>query len=227
MSQCQPHDFIEHSKSGHIFCKKCGTFGSWPNHDGMIMMWNGAADQVPVGWSLCDGSNGTPDLRDKFVLGSSKTHPTGSKGGRTSTDATLDESNMPAHKHARHCLTGKEAKGRDIPIMQKEMDVDESNAFVLSKTTVNQKDEAKCKTCNGQRCRGPMGNQWATTRTAEWRATNGHEDEPVKVFVADSWADTTGTSGHAQPSPLKIPLPPPPFLALAFIMCTTNLRRNV
>jgi hypothetical protein len=31
---------------------------------GGIIMWSGAIDDIPVGWALCDGSNGTPDLSD-------------------------------------------------------------------------------------------------------------------------------------------------------------------
>lgn len=36
---------------------------------GCIVMWSGAISAVPSGWRLCDGTNGTPDLRDKFVIG--------------------------------------------------------------------------------------------------------------------------------------------------------------
>ena len=36
---------------------------------GMIIIWNGAANAIPSGWVLCNGSNSTPDLRDKFVIG--------------------------------------------------------------------------------------------------------------------------------------------------------------
>ena len=36
---------------------------------GLIAMWSGAAETVPQGWALCDGASGTPDLRDKFVVG--------------------------------------------------------------------------------------------------------------------------------------------------------------
>ena len=36
---------------------------------GGIIMWSGAISAIPTGWSLCNGSNGTPDLRNKFVLG--------------------------------------------------------------------------------------------------------------------------------------------------------------
>lgn len=36
---------------------------------GCIVIWNGAVSNIPSGWRLCDGTNGTPDLRDKFVVG--------------------------------------------------------------------------------------------------------------------------------------------------------------
>lgn len=36
---------------------------------GMIMMWSGSIASIPAGWLLCDGSSGTPDLRDRFVIG--------------------------------------------------------------------------------------------------------------------------------------------------------------
>lgn len=36
---------------------------------GMIMLWSGSIVDIPAGWALCNGQNGTPDLRDKFVLG--------------------------------------------------------------------------------------------------------------------------------------------------------------
>src|SRR5262245_14075787 len=36
---------------------------------GVIVMWSGTIATIPSGWFLCDGTNGTPDLRDKFVVG--------------------------------------------------------------------------------------------------------------------------------------------------------------
>lgn len=38
---------------------------------GVITMWSGLVSAVPAGWYLCDGTNGTPDLRDTFVFGAS------------------------------------------------------------------------------------------------------------------------------------------------------------
>ncbi len=36
---------------------------------GLICFWNGAIADIPAGWALCDGTQGTPDLRDRFVVG--------------------------------------------------------------------------------------------------------------------------------------------------------------
>lgn len=36
---------------------------------GIIVIWSGAIADIPAGWSLCDGFNGRPDLRDKFLIG--------------------------------------------------------------------------------------------------------------------------------------------------------------
>ena len=36
---------------------------------GMIILWYGDTNNVPTGFALCDGTNDTPDLRDKFVVG--------------------------------------------------------------------------------------------------------------------------------------------------------------
>lgn len=46
-----------------------GLIGNGTFPLGGIIMWSGAISAIPTGWSLCDGSNGTPDLRNKFVLG--------------------------------------------------------------------------------------------------------------------------------------------------------------
>jgi hypothetical protein len=54
---------------------------------GMINLWYGAIGSVPTGWYLCDGANGTPDLRDKFVVGAGSTYSVAATGG--SADAVV------------------------------------------------------------------------------------------------------------------------------------------
>ena len=39
---------------------------------GGIIIWSGAANAIPSGWYLCDGNNGTPDLRNRFIIGAGK-----------------------------------------------------------------------------------------------------------------------------------------------------------
>ena len=48
---------------------------------GGIIMWSGTIAAIPTGWALCNGSNGTPDLRDRFVIGAGSTYAVGATGG--------------------------------------------------------------------------------------------------------------------------------------------------
>ena len=48
---------------------------------GMIALWSGSIASVPSGWYLCNGSNGTPDLRDRFVVGAGSTYSVAATGG--------------------------------------------------------------------------------------------------------------------------------------------------
>ena len=69
-----------------------------------IIMFSGTAAEVPANWSLCDGNNGTPDLRNKFVI-SSQSYDSGQSrwetnitGTGTATGGSKD-SHLPSHTH--------------------------------------------------------------------------------------------------------------------------------
>jgi microcystin-dependent protein len=64
---------------------------------GLIALWSGSIGSIPSGWYLCDGSNGTPNLTDRFVIGAGSTYAVNGTGGATSV--TLVTANMPAHTH--------------------------------------------------------------------------------------------------------------------------------
>lgn len=51
---------------------------------GTIVIWSGEEIAIPVGWSLCDGTNGTPDLINRFVLGAGSWLPVNETGGAES-----------------------------------------------------------------------------------------------------------------------------------------------
>ena len=48
---------------------------------GIICLWSGSIASIPAGWALCNGANGTPDLRDKFIVGAGSTYAVGASGG--------------------------------------------------------------------------------------------------------------------------------------------------
>lgn len=64
---------------------------------GVIVMWSGSADNIPEGWALCDGTNGTPDLRDRFIVGAGREYAVGATGG--AKEVTLTTAQMPKHSH--------------------------------------------------------------------------------------------------------------------------------
>lgn len=64
---------------------------------GAINIWSGAVADIPSGWVLCDGNNGTPNLQDKFVVGAGNTYAVDGTGGVDTH--TLTTSEMPSHAH--------------------------------------------------------------------------------------------------------------------------------
>lgn len=83
---------------------------------GIITMWFGATNAVPSGWALCDGNNGTPNLKDRFIVGAGQSYGVGNTGGNITqtpsvwTNAAgtgiqvagtaINESQMPWHTHS-------------------------------------------------------------------------------------------------------------------------------
>ena len=64
---------------------------------GMIILWYGDTSNIPGGWVLCNGQNGTPDLRNRFVIGAGDNFSAGDTGGNNLL--TLTEANLPSHRH--------------------------------------------------------------------------------------------------------------------------------
>ena len=62
---------------------------------GMIIMWSGTIATIPTGWLLCNGSNSTPDLRDKFIIGASA-----DSGGAAKTNVTASYTQTGGTKDA-------------------------------------------------------------------------------------------------------------------------------
>ena len=84
-------------------------YGSVPV--GTIVLWRGAANKIPDGWALCDGSsvngNQTPDLRGRFVVGYNPNdgdyNSPGKTGGEKAHKLTVNE--LPSHNHNNRVKT--------------------------------------------------------------------------------------------------------------------------
>ena len=89
---------------GTVVCEAddVGAGGSVPS--GVIVMWSGTLASVPVGWHLCDGTAGTPDLRDKFIYGwTAGVNPGGTGGSASHLHAPgtyIFTLTIPAHTHS-------------------------------------------------------------------------------------------------------------------------------
>lgn len=75
---------------------------------GIIVVWSGLVANIPAGWSLCSGANGTPDLRDRFIVGAGGSYNVNTGGGSASHNHTVSGTTaltaittdqMPAHNH--------------------------------------------------------------------------------------------------------------------------------
>lgn len=82
-NRCQ---YCNRPTAGDI-CPAHGYVGNLPPEKplfpfpGVIVDYSGSASTIPKGWALCDGSNGTPDLRNKFIVGAGDTYAVGATGG--------------------------------------------------------------------------------------------------------------------------------------------------
>lgn len=86
--------------------KHYADFGAGGVQQYTIIMWEGVA--LPPGWVECNGTNGTPDLRESFVIGAGGSYSVGASGGNNAwtqnypiivTLYTLTVSDLPVHSH--------------------------------------------------------------------------------------------------------------------------------
>jgi hypothetical protein len=66
---------------GDVAAASVGGKGTVPK--GAILMWSGAPEAIPAGWTLCDGTNGTPNLSGRFIVGYDEGNTDYNKPGNT------------------------------------------------------------------------------------------------------------------------------------------------
>jgi hypothetical protein len=80
---------------------------------GGIILWSGSVGAIPTGWALCNGSNGTPDLRSRFVIGAGSAYSVNGTGGSADSVVVSHSHSMtdPGHSHTFKSPTGVALNG--------------------------------------------------------------------------------------------------------------------
>lgn len=97
---------------------------------GSIIMFNGKAEEIPSGWAICDGTNGTPNLIDRFILASTYC---GGTGG--ASQITLSVSQLPPHRHRlKKCWYGKSDNADDRQVVRWDGSVSTNDQILTEET---------------------------------------------------------------------------------------------
>ncbi len=115
-----------------------GKFNLLPK--GIIVAWQGT--KIPNGWALCDGTNGTPNLINRFIYGGTVAESVAKKMGGERVH-TLTQSEMPSHLHSTKTCDGgpKMLKGigcyRSVPASGFSVGISRSSGAVGGGTSHN------------------------------------------------------------------------------------------
>jgi len=88
---------------------------------GIITMWSGSVASIPSGWLLCNGSSGTPDLRNRFIVGAGSTYSVAATGGSadaivvTHTHTATSTVTDPGHTHTTPLGVFNSASSSQMP----------------------------------------------------------------------------------------------------------------
>jgi hypothetical protein len=113
---------------------------------GVIVMWSGIIASIPTGWALCNGANGTPDLRDRFIVGAGNIYTPSNTGGsadsivvahtHTASSSVTDPGH--AHSYTAPASATSDATGVDTEIAATTASTTGSaNTGITVSTTVN------------------------------------------------------------------------------------------
>lgn len=159
---------------------------------GIITLWSGLVSLIPAGWTLCDGTSGTPDLRDRFVVGADGLYAPGDTGGAVTDTTDAVEQSVAVDGHA---LTESELPAHDHFVAN----VDTPNGSAASPTQHTPQEDQQ----------GGGDRQYVLGGTATVPTLN--KTSPVGADAAHTHGVTTGTHTH------EVDILPP-YYALAYIM---------
>jgi len=172
---------------------------------GIITMWSGVIASIPTGWALCDGSNGTPDLRNRFVVGAGDQYDRNDTGGANSV--TLTESEMPSHNHS---MDSAGSHSHSISVDTTSL----TGSFQHRSDTNTPQSRGEIGVFTGQSANNPSGSAHSggssTARRVNFDGTHSHS---ASANSAGNHTHTINNTGGDQAHENR-----PPYFALAYIM---------
>lgn len=193
---------------------------------GIICMRSGESTAIPSGWHLCDGDAGTPDLRDRFIVGAGSTYEVGNTGGEATHTLAVNE--IPSHNHTftgtSHSHTGSLSSATAASAGSHTHTTStsgSSNAYINSRygstdTHTSSEDNADDlnletgvrRSCSRLKVYGSLGDVTINSGGAHTHSVTGS----VRVNSATA-GGTVGNTGGGQAHENR-----PPYFALCFIM---------
>lgn len=156
---------------------------------GGIVMWSGTIANIPTGWFLCDGSNSTPDLRDKFIIGATQDDAGVAKTNITgSLTQTGGDKNAVLVSHTHTATVTDPGHGHD---------------FIYANGT----QASANQTTTGGFVINQINNAVQPANTSNATVNNQIGEALTGVTVANSTEGVSGTNANL-----------PPYYALAYIM---------
>lgn len=118
-----------------------------PIPKGGIIMWSGDISAIPAGWYLCNGTNGTPNLQDRFIVGAGNTYAVAATGGskdavvvtHTHTATSIDSGHT--HQFTRENTQGNGSAGAEDGTSSFQTDTTQTG-FANITTTINSAGES-------------------------------------------------------------------------------------
>lgn len=161
---------------------------------GIIAMWSGLISAVPTGWGLCDGTSGTPNLRDRFIVGAGTTYAIGDTGG------SLVSGSGGAHTHTE-ATAGGHSHGAATG----------ATALTIAQMPVHDHDYTYYR--GSQNASGGGSQYYATTElTGSTTPVGSGETHTHSITAEAAHSHTINSVGDHTHSTV------PPYFALAFIM---------
>lgn len=193
--------------------------GIGPLSSGMIVIWSGSEASIPAGFVLCNGSNGTPDLRNDFVVGAGQTYAVGATGGSNTI------STVPAHTHGFSGTSTSDGSHNHIATLGTEgnhthtTSVSNTGAHTHTITTISSGNDS----AGTNLTKGDITGQFLITSDPAGAHSHsyssnsdGLHDHTLTVITAgDHTHDISGTTGSTGSVTVDVR---PPYYALCFIM---------